>query len=155
VTADEHTEPVRIKKKRVRTEAQKAAKRAYFKRQYQANPEKFRQISRESAGRNKAAKIAYDRRYYAENRDKFRAWKSKNYHRIRKYRGLPDPTRETPATCECCGGPPGKKRLALDHCHATNVFRGWLCFRCNIGFGMFGDNADGLKKALQYLERCG
>lgn len=63
------------------------------------------------------------------------------------------PTRDTPETCEVCGKPPGKKAMNLDHCHSTGAFRGWLCVRCNVGLGALGDNLDGLKKAVAYLER--
>ena len=71
----------------------------------------------------------------------------------RIYRGLPLPTRPTPAACECCGGPPGKKSLHLDHCHETNNFRGWLCNKCNAGIGMLGDDVDGVAAAMSYLLR--
>jgi hypothetical protein len=55
------------------------------------------------------------------------------------------------ATCDCCGRIPHK--FVLDHDHATESFRGWLCERCNIGLGKFGDNLDGLMKAVEYLKR--
>ena len=59
-----------------------------------------------------------------------------------------------PKHCECCLTP--KKecqngRLVLDHDHETEEFRGWLCIRCNIGLGKFGDNVDGILMALNYL----
>jgi hypothetical protein len=67
---------------------------------------------------------------------------------------LPTPTRPIPTLCECCGKPPTEKRaLALDHCHATEVFRGWLCVRCNAAIGGLGDSVRGLMKAVYYLER--
>ena len=30
--------------------------------------------------------------------------------------------------------------------------RGWLCNNCNTGLGAMGDNIEGLKKAMRYLE---
>lgn len=71
----------------------------------------------------------------------------------RKRRGLPDPTREEPAACECCGGPPGIYGMHLDHCHITEVFRGWLCMKCNSGIGLLGDNITGLINGILYLAR--
>lgn len=65
------------------------------------------------------------------------------------------PTRAMPAACELCERPRGALRrgLCLDHCHKTGKFRGWLCGNCNTGIGKLGDNAEGLKRALRYLEQ--
>lgn len=86
-----------------------------------------------------------------------RAWAIKNRDKLlavsRKRKGLPPPTRPETSVCECCGGPPGTKRMRLDHCHDTNEFRGWLCGKCNTGIGQLGDNINGVRNALAYLER--
>ena len=52
--------------------------------------------------------------------------------------------------CACC-----KERLPvdIDHCHRTNRLRGLLCRACNVGIGLLGDNAEGLKRALEYLNK--
>jgi hypothetical protein len=61
--------------------------------------------------------------------------------------------------CDLCGGTNkqkkdgSKKRLALDHCHITGAFRGWLCHKCNLGIGLLGDNPKALQRALDYLTR--
>jgi Recombination endonuclease VII len=70
----------------------------------------------------------------------------------RALRGLPLPTRPVPLVCECCGKP-CRRHLALDHCHVSGRFRGWLCWACNRGIGSLGDNLAGLKQAVAYLER--
>ena len=52
--------------------------------------------------------------------------------------------------CHLCG------RLApllFDHDHCTGAFRGWLCAACNSGLGMLGDDVEGLRRAIDYLQR--
>lgn len=75
----------------------------------------------------------YDRRKYAERN------------------GLPEPEYEKPEKCELCGH--DNDALALDHCHVTGEFRGWLCKSCNCGLGMLGDNIEGIQKAIKYLTK--
>lgn len=122
------------------------AKRAYDAARYLANRE---------------ARREQNRAYYAANRGRLRErnkrWRAANKERAlllnRRSTGLPEPDRPAPATCECCGGPPGRKALSLDHCHSTGRFRGWLCSRCNTGIGALGDSESGLLAALNYLRR--
>ncbi len=46
------------------------------------------------------------------------------------------------------------RALALDHCHKTGKFRGWLCFKCNTGLARFGDSLEGIQNAYNYLKRA-
>lgn len=57
-----------------------------------------------------------------------------------------------PNKCECCGKQTDV--LCIDHCHNSLEFRGWICAPCNRGIGQLGDNIEGIKKALTYLEKC-
>ncbi len=69
-------------------------------------------------------------------------------------RNFPPATRPMPQACEACGAT-SKKALALDHCHKTNSFRGWLCSNCNTGFGLLGDNYVEVARRIAYLARFG
>lgn len=46
-----------------------------------------------------------------------------------------------------------KRRLSVDHCHATNRNRGLLCDNCNLGLGKFRDNPFLLRRAAKYIEQ--
>lgn len=70
--------------------------------------------------------------------------------------------RPRPECCELCGSPEthkhnsgGPKRLAWDHDHATNKFRGWLCGDCNTTLGKAQDNPSLLRKMAIYVETAG
>lgn len=53
--------------------------------------------------------------------------------------------------CQSCGR--ADADLVVDHCHSTGRLRGMLCGQCNVGIGMFADDAEKLKKAIAYLRR--
>jgi hypothetical protein len=53
--------------------------------------------------------------------------------------------------CALCGQ--AGVGLCVDHDHETGQIRGLLCGKCNKGLGLFGDSAEGLIRALRYLER--
>ena len=59
--------------------------------------------------------------------------------------------------CAICSGEPPKnqhkKRLNIDHCHATGKVRGLLCDACNRAIGLLKDSPDLLNKAISYLAR--
>jgi hypothetical protein len=60
--------------------------------------------------------------------------------------------------CDICRRPETAKRngvvrlLNKDHDHITGEWRGLLCSRCNQALGMFNDNVELFKRAIEYLE---
>ena len=64
----------------------------------------------------------------------------------------------TRQVCDICKQPERDKRngvvrlLNKDHDHKTGEWRGLLCTRCNNGIGMFRDNVELLKRAIEYLQ---
>lgn len=127
-----------LKKQRAQRAANPDGARARDRARYRVNGDKKRQSARE---------------WHARNREKSRK-KSRAYHAASRARlGLPAPTRPEPSHCECCGGK-GKRALALDHCHETGAFRGWLCDGCNTSIGRLGDSIEGVQRALDYLRRA-
>ena len=53
--------------------------------------------------------------------------------------------------CAICNRRGGKRGLAVDHNHQSNIVRGLLCGECNMGLGRFRDNPILLSNATMYL----
>lgn len=54
---------------------------------------------------------------------------------------------------ECIGQ--GNKNIGawvVDHCHKSDIFRGWLCHKCNRGLGAFNDDINIIYKVIAYLK---
>lgn len=133
-----------------KVKARQAARRAAIK----ADPEKLQQ-QRE-----------YMKEYSRKNRKRLNEQNAelyqKNNARIRLQRKGIDPTPELIAhvekhcgLCDICESPGDDrwKQLAVDHCHDSNKFRGMLCGKCNKAIGLFQDNPDLLRRAIDYLSR--
>ncbi len=83
------------------------------------------------------AKAGYLRRVYGLSRAEFTTL-------LERHGGL----------CGICRNPMvGLKNLHVDHDHVTGKVRGLLCRDCNLALGIFGDNAERLRRAARYLER--
>ncbi len=60
-----------------------------------------------------------------------------------------------PDHCSVCHIPESelKRKLAFDHDHSTDRFRGWLCGRCNSALGFVKDNPSVLRALADYLDK--
>ena len=54
--------------------------------------------------------------------------------------------------CEICHRLP-IRWLVVDHSHSTSVVRGILCEKCNQALGLFDDNVEFMKSAIEYLTK--
>ena len=58
--------------------------------------------------------------------------------------------RAKPDVCEICKE--CNRYIVFDHCHTSNLFRGWLCDRCNKVLGILKDNPILIRKLADYVE---
>lgn len=47
----------------------------------------------------------------------------------------------------------GLRSLCVDHNHSTGKIRGLLCRKCNTAISLLGDNINGIRAAVNYLEK--
>jgi len=97
--------------------------------------------------------------FYKKSRDKLRAERLEKYgytiqkrDALRWYGCTLEEFSERMGSSSCCQICGKTDSLCYDHCHITNKFRGVLCRSCNKGLGAFGDNYEGVSRALKYLE---
>jgi uncharacterized metal-binding protein len=110
---------------------------------------------------------SYSRNHYRNNKEKVlsrsNAWAkshpvSRKFTRLKNLYGV---TREQydkifevqAGCCKLCGISQTelKKTLVIDHNHKTGRIRGLLCNPCNAALGLFKENAETLKKAVEYV----
>ena len=112
--------------------------------------------ARKWAKANKEQKLELDHTYRHDPRNKDRRSLSARRRTLAEFGlTLEDEERilqEQGYRCAICEGPSGGRWFHCDHDHQTGEFRGFLCGKCNKGLGLLGDNVDGLRKALAYLE---
>lgn len=121
----------------------------------EANREQVAQREKEYRERNVDRIRETGRKWVSQNREKVRAAK-----RLVRY-GLTADEFNTllhaqEGLCAVCREPlilEKRNGCHVDHCHQTMRVRGLLCGSCNGAIGRLGDNAEGLRRALAYLER--
>lgn len=137
--------------------------RDYWEAYYRQHKEVIKQRARQWALKYRERRRKYQKAYYKKHQKKLRRdsieWRKANPEvkrntRILKSYGITLDQynamfRKQNRKCKLCGR---KVRLVLDHCHDTGRLRGFICQRCNLGIAALGDNAQGLLKALRYLQ---
>ena len=101
----------------------------------------------------------YLREYCKKNKDKIKnytsrssiEWKKRNIARrynitIEYYNDI---LNKQQGRCLLCNIIP--KKIVVDHCHSSGKVRGLLCNECNTAIGLFKENIEVFKKAIDYL----
>lgn len=152
-----------LEKQRIRNKANYQANkdryRAKSKRWKETNPERFKELQQASQERNREAINARSRDWYLAN--KVRAQVQTRARKIKGYGLTPEEylamLEAQDWKCAICGTDKPSSRegdsFHIDHCHSTGKVRGLLCMKCNTGLGMFSDNTDMLRAAMDYLTR--
>ena len=107
-----------------------------------SNPERIKEYWR------RASKKHYEKNYLARNLSRRANLYGISKDEIAALYVLCD------SKCRICGRPEKDRKngvLHIDHCHKSGRVRGLLCYRCNIGIGMFDDNKDLMASAITYL----
>jgi hypothetical protein len=147
----EHVKAIRAARQKSRyqslTPDEKAERLAKERAYYHANKQRI--IARRRTQADRIRKNA--RAYVAQNREKYYEYQAASRFKVKRADIIA--LRASSTVCEVCGAPPNKKRLAIDHCHASGKLRGMLCHSCNLGLGSFRDREDLLIAAAMYLQR--
>lgn len=127
------------------------------KRWNQRNPEKVRAAVYKYRDEHRDQINAYRRKLWHSLSDEekiARAAKRRNQAFIRRYGITVEEYDLMKAAqngvCKLCHHP--TRKLDVDHCHETGAVRGLLCMQCNHALGILGDNVEGLKRALKYVQ---
>jgi len=140
----------------------KKSEQVRYQKWYTDNKEHNRRKSKKRYRENKSKIQKQNKKYYAKNRNVrsayIKSWYDTTYDtRVAnrfdidfKYSELLQAQNGLCAICQqtCSTG----KRLAVDHCHETNMIRGLLCSKCNRGLGYFKDSLELIERAYEYLK---
>lgn len=113
-----------------------------------ATPELRRSARRRSYAANPSRILNYERKRRKEKPGAFRGVQLKRRYGIT----LADFDRILAEQNGLCAFCKNKPPVDVDHCHETGKVRGLLCRSCNVGLGQLGDNLEGVKRAIAYLE---
>jgi hypothetical protein len=136
-----------------RAEAKRARVRKAFKKHYQKNRDVILANERDRYHNNRETRLANNQRWCEENKEYANASRRQRLYGLTadQYQSLV--TAHDNQCAICSAAAPESKSLDIDHNHQTSKVRGLLCRRCNVGIGIFEDNPELLKQAIQYLER--
>lgn len=152
-----------LQKRRHNALPEQRRKRADREKRLYASDQEYRTRKRanNSKPENKAHACAYDEERNAtpERKEQKRVQRLEDVRR--RYGIAPEQVQELLAAqggaCAICRRPLvwpfSRKRTHIDHCHRTGKVRGVLCSSCNRAIGWLGDTAEGVRRAVVYLER--
>jgi len=124
---------------------------------YWKDPERHRNATHRYYLRNHAARIEYAKRFYETDHgkqiQKDAAIRVSHRLSLRIYKEIESAQGGACAVCKGTEPRQGKRRLCVDHDHATGAIRGLLCFSCNVAIGAAKESAARLKDLAAYLER--
>jgi hypothetical protein len=135
-----------------------SARNRRYSRKNRAEINRRQRERRAAAGAEKAAATAAYMRQYHSNPANQRRMKCQRLFRLYSLTLAQYSAAEASrgGACAICGQPcPTGRSLAVDHDHATGVYRGLLCAHHNTGIGLFADSPELLRKAADYLEAGG
>ena len=127
---------------------QTSAKRAEYKRRYNAKIKAAKASLPKKPHKFKNREPDYGREWRARNPEKVRAHRL-NSRRRREERYAAEAGRSKPDVCDICGERHGN--IVYDHCHRRGHFRGFLCDRCNTVLGLLDDDPKILAAMITYL----
>ena len=125
------------------------------------NPDKISAVKRRYYARNRDVVIERVRLYNESNPEKRKRTPAKNHERnlrvkygisVEDYNAM---FHAQEGRCAICLKHQSKlkRRLHVDHDHATGAIRGLLCQHCNNVLGLLCDETDALQRAISYLEK--
>ena len=114
------------------------------------------EVNKEYRRKNRKKCLEYGFNYYHDPKNKLHL-KGKHYENkygitMKEYNKI---FSQQKGNCAICGTHQSQltKSLHVDHDHDTKIVRGLLCPKCNTGIGLFNDNKELLKNAIDYLRR--
>lgn len=132
----------------------KAKRSEYRKEYYQENKVKEKEYYRKNEDKIKETRKKYLQKSEVREKRKKQLFESslkRKYNlTIEKYNELHEKQKGCCAICHRHQSELGS-RLNIDHCHSSNKVRGMLCNQCNQGLGLFKDDPETLKNAIEYL----
>jgi hypothetical protein len=135
------------------------AKDAQYRRRVDAGNKAYRAAHKDERNARQRERYASDAEYRERMRARHRgeprrkSWLSRKYGlTLEDYEAMRARQNDVCAICKM----PSRRRLEVDHCHATGMVRGLLCQACNVGLGRFKDRPALLRAAADYLAaaRC-
>jgi hypothetical protein len=151
------------RRQRERLAADPEKTRDYHREWARKNPDKVKakRDKHQSTPEYREAQSERNRSYYEDNQERLRtaALERAPIASIVRYGITAEQFNEMLArqngVCAICGQDNTRfgKRLAIDHDHDTGDVRGLLCNSCNGALGLFKDDVDTLKKAIEYLQK--